>query len=298
MHKKARKRTTKRRYARARRTSVKKKLSRLNKRVSKVSRLLNAVTCVKNYRERVTTPLNIAAINEGVFAQNSFGAVNAIERAITKLEFFDPSSPSVPIEANGNSGLYQRAFAFSSKYYFTAKNSYMVPVYCTLWLCLPRMQTSLGPADTWERGLDDLSISTTDILIKPQDSAIFKNTWRVIKTKRALLPAGARMTMSYSARFTYDPTVQDVFGKIFYPQYDGSCILIRIEGDIAHLSTNQNFIGTGLGAIDMVKDIYHTVTYDGGFNANLVEVFNGGDVMATPVTGVKPFTDNLAFNAA
>lgn len=282
---------------RTRKAPLRKKVLRLGKRVAKVSRILNATTATKIYRQRVYTPVQISAENLGAIIDQAFGDITFVESAITKLQYYNPSVPLTPIEADGNTGTYQRSFRVSSSYSWTGRNSYQVPIWVDAWLCMPKSMSNNTPATSWQEGLTSKGIAVTATMINPYDSADFKNIWRIVKHKRRLLAAGTQMSMFHRAKpFNFDPSVRAEFPTFdYFPKWDGSSLLIRIEGAISHLSTDLSFIGSGVGGLDMVKNIFHTVTYDAGFNANLLEIVDGAQAMATPVTGVKPFTDNLAF---
>lgn len=289
--------TRRRTYKKRKGTTVRKKLTRLNKRVAKVSRQVNNSICVKVYRERISTAVIIAGNNEGVFDSIPLGHKELIERALVSLKFFDPMAPSVPTTADGNSGTFQRTFQFDSKFRAVVKNSSTVPVHVSLWWCLPKTQTSISPQVAWEEGLTDKNLLFNVTMIYPSDSKIFRNTWRIVKSVQRIMQPGADTQMFYRGKFNYDPSVEDVHGKTFYPQYSGLCLLVRLEGVVMHDSAIPTLVAAGRGAVDILTDTQHTVSYDGGYSSHTIEIFDQSDTVINARTGIRPLTDNVAYDA-
>lgn len=277
-------------YKKKRRAPLRKKVARLSKRVSKVTRVMNSTTATKIYRERFTTSIVNDTVNETVFQAIALGDHTLMQRALTKLKYYDFSAaPPVLTEVDGNSGTFQRSYLFKSKYKLSVRNNCSVPCWVSVWMCLPKEETSLSPAETWISGNADIGGATlnTAVMGSPYDSTIFKYAWRVIQKKKMLLNSGQEFSCYYRTSYTYDPSIDDTFNKEFYPKWCGLAALVHLEGVISHADSITTDIGSGKASIDTFAEVQHTVTYDGGYSGVFVEVLNSSDALPEPVTAVR-----------
>lgn len=262
--------------------------TRVNKAISSLKRRVESGMGTYVQKRRGTDAV-VCGVN-GTQHDNLSFRTTEIEAAIDSLPVFNPSSPGTYTFVNFTSGTQQKEVEISSVYtYCLAKNNYNVPVRCTIYLCIPRVDTTITPVTAMTNGLTDMGsgLGSTTAMITPRDSIQFNDLWRVKYKVTKELVAGQTMKASYrTGSFQYDPSLVDSHTSTFQRAYKGHSYLVRVEGVLGHDTTadQQGFLAAG---VDVVKMTIITVKYEAGADIKYLEVvddasgFTNGGVVSS-----------------
>ncbi len=275
-----------------RKPSLAKKVKRLSRAVKKVKDLAEQGTGELLYRERFTYQLQLIATNEANYNSFNLCAIQAIERSLGAVKFYDPAAPATLVTTNVNTGTFQREYLFHNSYQMVIRNNFVVPVKLRMYIVVPKTQTSLTPEAAITAGYNDKGTGLlSSALMYFSDSDIFTQTWRIVKSKICILQGGSQINWSYHHPvFKYDPTVEDTFNENFYPQYGGASLLARIEGVIGHDNVTPTLVGSMAVAIDVQTTSVFRILYDAGVNLKNIVVndssatiaYNGATITQKP----------------
>lgn len=267
----------------------------VNKQLKTLKRRVESGMGTYVYKLRGTTRL-IAAVNLQNMATVQGSTTGTVEAAIDNLPVFNPALPGTYTFVNFTSGTQQKEVEIAATYsYCIAKNNYNAPARVTMFVCIPRSDTSLSPTTAVSGGLTDegSGLGITTPLIGPRDSEQFRDLWIVKAQKSSVLVAGQTMKMSYRAgAFQYDPSFVDSHAFDYQPRYHGHAYLIKVEGVLGHdqSAAEIGYVGAG---IDISRVINYVVKYEAGADIHYIEVddqansFTNGGVVSSYSDVVK-----------
>ncbi len=233
--------------------------------------------------EKKVSSLNYVLIND----------IALLELALANLRYYDPATPGTLTTAAAGTGTYARQFWIDSVHgSFRVRNNAITAAHCTLYIVVPRKDTSLSPTTTYTQGITDADAgqdySATSALAYPTDSAEFNDLWRIVSSKTRYLRGGQSMNISYSkGGFKYDPATTDSHNLSYQAKYGAAAVLIRLTGDITHDSTAHSEIGTGNCLLDTMLDTTYKIRYDAGTKLNDFSCDDNQNTMAANPTSVE-----------
>lgn len=280
--------------------TLKKKVSRLGKRVTKVARVLKNTIGIKKFREVFSQSMAIVASNNVEWDSIKLCNVLGLERALAGLNYFNPLAPATLIVANGTTAEYAQRYDMSGHFTATLRNNYQIDLEVWTWMCVPKEQTFQEPHEAVITGLEDAGITDANsILTYPSDSNVFMKTWRVVPggTKHVFLKGGSSFECSYGTKWTYDPSVDDQFNEVYYPQFGSVALMVKIRGTLVHDPSSSTTVGLSLGQLDILTEHQYVIKYDAGYSARYLVIDNNLDsVTASGVQTLKPTSNNQIFN--
>lgn len=256
-------------------------VKQLSKKVSKISKQMKSNTATYKKKLRDYSTLRISNAGEAAYFSNAFNSTAIIESAIDSVKYFDPATPGTLINVDLTAPTFQNQVRITSSYSnMIAKNNYVVPVKCTMYVFKVRKDTSIGVTTSMSNSLSDMSNGTiASPLIYPSDCHDTMDLWKIDVSKSAILAPGEVMSLSKSyPSFSYDVSLTDSHSLSYQTAYHGSMLIVRIEGVVGHGSTSG--INQLIGGVDIQYDRHHTVEYPGGADIKYLEV------IAQPITVV------------
>lgn len=233
--------------------------------------------------------------------QNSYdlSTVTTIESVLANLRYYNPSAPATLTTASGTTGTYQKEFLIKRNYAkFFCRNNYQVPCEVSLYLVVPKEDTSITPLTAFQNGLADVgNPSSTSPLVYPSDSPQFMDLWKIVKTKKAYLLPGKSCQITHSTKsFQYDPSLVDSHSLTYQSRYGSMAILVRVEGPLGH-DTTANEQGSLVATLDYQIEKVIEIKYSAGAdikyiisNDNSNTFTNGGVVSNMPVSDNQQYS--------
>lgn len=234
------------------------------------------------------------------FPGNATGmSISVVQEALAQLRYYDPSTPTTLVVADGDSGSFQKEFYVKRSYaHLLLRNNYKVPVNVTVYVCTPKVDTSIDPVSAWSNGLTDSSNgSTSNLNIFPSDSEQFKDLWNVVKSSKKYLNAGSSMTISHASKcFQYDPSLVDSHALQYQKKFGAFVFMTVISGVVGHHPTTANLKGIMECGVDLVLDRTLELRYAAGADIKYTYVTEDlGAVGSTGVVSNKAAVTNQAF---
>lgn len=275
-------------------------LSKVKSQLKTVSRKVNANLSTHTYRLR-NVNRHIATANQQDTSINNMSTASTLDNSVAALRFFNPSVPGTLITADLGASTYAQGITIKKIFsQVVARNNYNVPLNLRMYICVPKVDTSISPTSAWSNGLTDQnnpSIYYPNVY--PTDSKQFNELWSIDSSKKVLLNPGQQCVMSFSSArpFSYDPSLEDNHGFTYMKDWYPAVCLTQIHGVIAHDSAldEQGSIGCG---IDVVVDTTIKIEYNaGGPPLDDITVSNAS---ATPtngfVVGNRPANSNQSYS--
>lgn len=237
----------KRKRTRKVKTSIKKRVKQLEKKV----RENYAKHVFKfDYAYRVGSLTNTAG----------YGSLHWINGAdfnttIDEVPYVDPTLPSTEKQFNMSvvSQPQKVKFSWTGKAVF--RNNYLYPCDITIYLLAPKQDTNNSPGDDVQNGLTQLAnagITTWAAYnLYPTDSKRFVQGWKIIKMQKLRLQTGDEMTFHHSENFTYDPKDYANIGTTYQRKYS-RVLFTRCSGVVAHESATPANVGTAPTELDVM----------------------------------------------
>lgn len=273
----------------------------LDKRLKDVQCLLNASCGELVYRNRSTGSLTCSArvqngLNLATFHQSYY------EGVLQQLRYYDPTTPSTLVTADGATGSFSKDFCFTSNYAkLTLRNNYQVPVEISIYNCQCKTDTSIDPFTAWSNGLaDTCNVSYSNDLTYPTDSDQIVSLWNILKTTKKQLEPGESLVITHSVdKFDYDPAVADSQIETYRKEHKGFAFMIAITGVLGHDTSAAERTRLPAG-VDYELDRVSKVKYDAGANIKYIYCVDNSASSFTNggVVSLKPISDNLAYSVS
>lgn len=272
----------------------------LKSQVKQLTKQVNALDSLHIYRNRSAYEA-LCSVNQSTHTGSQIGSITDFETGLTDLRYYDPANPGTLVTAAGGTGTFTRDFRMNMYGSLRVKNNYQVPVKITMYLCRVKNDTSLTALTCFTDGLTDSGApSSTSTLVYLSDSELFKDLYKIEKTKSKLLKPGNHMFLAGNTGWVdYSPSISDSHNLDFQKSLKSFAILIRIEGDIAHDSSADQQ-GLAAGGVDVVKDVTIKTKYNSG-GASLKTIVVSSTGLSSFTNGAvqsQVVVDNQAYSVA
>lgn len=280
--------------------SVRNQVKDVKRSLRTVNQKLNAGMGRLTFRNR-TTGRVLASVNQQTLLNNANIHFNFVESVLAQLRYYNPSTPSTLVTADGTTGTYSKSFLFKSIVVKTKiRNNYQVPCIVRTYNCIPKTDTSTDPATAFTQGLADVGNPTSSSqLVYISDSPQFSDLWKCLKSTKNLLMPGDEIDIYHKApAFHYDPSYGDSNTDTYQPSMKSNALLIRVDGILGHdiSADEQGFLQAG---IDYTVDRIALVEYQAGADIEYVYVTDSSDSFTNGgVVSSKPVADNQAYSVA
>lgn len=287
------------RYGRKR--YIPKQVSSLKHQVRELRRIAESDMGTHTQRSRTTGRI-LSAVN--TIDINSFVGCNIalVEAALAELRYYDIKIPGTLLQVDGDTGTFQKEFFVKQCHSkMLLRNNYQVATNIKLYLCVPRVDTSIQPHAAVEQGFADIGNPGTVSLMYPSDSPQFGDLWVVKDSKSVQLQPGDECIMNYSAKeFQFDPSLIDSHALTFQPKYGAHAWMVRIEGVLSHDTSVTTEQTVGSAGVDFMVDQTLKILYSAGADIKFIGITNIADSTFTNsgVSSNKPVSDNQTFTLA
>lgn len=275
-----------------------------------VCQLKNAVKDLKHSEAASLATLTYRKIRSdrelAVETQQNAGVKNIVtttnlETVINELLYYDPSNPTVLINADGALGSYQKNFLFksiSSK--LRLRNNYQSDCEVTVYICTPKKDSSTNPTSAWTAGINDDpgSIgSFTEYGAYPTDTETFRDLWSAKRVAIKTLSPGQSCEVSHSVSdVNYDPAITDTIVSIFQRSIKSCVWLYVVKGCLSH-DTVANEQGISACGVDVQQSDTYKVSYDAGVNLSYTIIDDTMNSASNAfVQSHQPAPDNVGYS--
>lgn len=307
----AKRRKLYRKKAKARRPKSNRKLTKTVTRLSKQVRNLqyaeNASLGTFRYRKltahRAVT--NAGSSQYGIFERGGLDMFNFGD-TVQYLKYYNPSNPSVPTVADGDTGTFDRKFLFKTAYCgIVCRNNYQTDCKVKVYLCTPKQSSSINVTTAWQNGVDSNADSSVTTYLQvgqyPSDYSDTKDTWNLKLHCKATLSPGQSMSCSHSVKnIEYDPSAYAQHNASYQSKYKNFRFLIVVEGTVAHDSAVTTQLGLAQAGVDIDATRIYEVQYDAGMNIKFIKVDDERTSTYTngAVQSHQPIADNIGYSQA
>lgn len=208
-----------------------------------------------------------SAVNQKLSLDFTGVVVADIESALTGVRFWDSSTSPGSFKTGDLKGAESQQCQISSvDSKLMVRNNGVVDCHVELYLCVPKVDTSLTILNTYQNGLaaqgnPDLGAVNSYLT----DSEQFKKLWKIKTSKKMLLRAGTQTSLSYHfGPFSYNPAIFDDHADVFQKKLAGHAYMIRCMGVISHLIATPTTVGSGACSVDVYRSMKIVVKYDSG----------------------------------
>lgn len=278
-----------------RKQSLKKRLSRLEKKVSNETSLI-----IYKYDSKDTVRPTAGSAS---YSSRSALDNQLIELALGQARFFDPATPGTLITASLATPTFSQKVLFSVYSTCVIKNNYQIPCMVTFGVVLPKLDTSDPPQTTWAAGLvDQGNPDNTSTLLNWSDSTQMSEVWTVKgKWRTVVLAPGRQVTMTYFTKpFTYDPSYTDSYTSTVSKRTRSAIFAYRVQGLLGHDTSVSSEVGMAPAGVDVYVRNDMKVQYNSGgasvktiiLNENASQSFTNGAVVS------QLLVDNQAYSVA
>ncbi len=278
---------------------ARKDISALEKRVAKLKTLSETSLGHLIYRLRSTGRV-LSTSNVATHTGITGNTVTTLETVLAQLRYYNPAVPGTLITASGVTAAFTHDFVFTRTFLkVTAVNNYQVPCICTIYVCVPKRDTSIAPTTAFTNGLTDAGAPTaTSPLVYLTDSQQFQDIWRIHKSNKSVLQAGQHMSCVFTPGiYDYDPSLTDSQTDSYQPSNKGCAFVIRVEGVLGHdaVEDEQATIAAG---VDFQLDRTFEVQYDAGVDLTWIHISDTSNTFTTanPLISSKPTADNQIYS--
>lgn len=250
----------------SKKSNISKKVKTLEKKVKQLDKTIGQGELIYRKREcyNVASSVNSCGVSSG--AVNDLNTLTNLEAVLTNLKYYDPAAPTALVTASGLTGTYSKKFHFATSYHkIKLSNNFRTPVNVRFYILETRDDTSLTPNSAYQNGLADVGgPSASSPLVYPTDSPQLMELFKIARSEVMTLEAGQSKDYSYSCKpFDYDPSISDNHNLEYQKAFNGSAILIRVEGPLGHDGTLDEQ-GILQSELDVMVNSTWKVLYDAG----------------------------------
>lgn len=272
----------------------------LKAQVKDLAKAVKASNGILIYRKRGTARC-LAAVNQQTLTATEAIIMNNYEVVLAQLRFFNPSSPGTLIQGSGATGTYYRDYLFKTVHTnLTIRNNYQIPAKVTVYVCVPKEDTSIAPDTAFTNGLADVgNPSSSSPLVYLTDSDEFNDLWKIQSSKSKLLLPGVQFHVSYSNNnISYSPATIDSHSLSYQKRFGSYVILVRCEGIIAHDSSADQQ-GMAQAGVDLTWDTTYKVEYDAGVDLKYIYLDDLSDTFTNgALVSSMPVSDNIGYSVS
>lgn len=270
---------------------------RLAKQVANLSKKVSLGEGKLTFYFRDTARL-LGSVNQASHYEVGGVPVTTYEDALAQLRFFDPTTPNTLVQASGASATYRREYSINYYHMSEIRNNYQIPCKVTLYVCSPKVDTSIGPATAYTNGLADIgNPSSTSQLLHLTISPQFNELWKIESSKTKMLQPGQQMSISHGIKsIMYDPSLIDSHALAYQKSVKSTVIIVRLEGCLAHDSA-ANEQGFALSGIDINYQLKMVVKYDAGADIEYVYINDQANTFTNgALVSSYPVADNIGYS--
>ena len=270
----------------------------LQKQITSLKKEVKAMDGTLIYRARDTQYIGNSS-NGMTHVVTMSNTIPILEIVLGQLRFFDSATPNTLVTASGASATYSRDYLFKSIHTkIEVRNNHQVPNKCTIYVCRPKLDTSIDPVTAFTNGLADIgSPSGSSPLVYLSDSDEFTKLWKIESSVTKRLNPGDYMTHTVSRKdITYSPAFTDSHSMTYQNKFGSYVILVKLEGCLGHSSGNSAQVGTLLSAVDVQYTTKWEVKYDAGVDLKYVYITDASDVLTLPNVSNKPSSAQQQFS--
>lgn len=266
-------RKRKSRLSKRRRSAVKRKLMQAPLKKERVSPADSTHLNILRDDVRCTTS---STANIAAYQVVSPITVSTIEAAMANLRYYDPANPATLITANASTGSYNRKILVQSQGRILLRNNYTQSVKCTIYICVPRMDTSIDPDTARTSGLTDQgNPSSSSPMLYPEQVNQFNYLWAIKETKTKILRPGQMISAKVPKQyFVYNCAYTDDHSLAYQRDHKAWTYYIRVEGLPVHDTAVSSQIGTGYATVEGIYETRMKFFYDAGVELNDISVTN------------------------
>jgi len=244
----------------------------------------------------------LSLANQCSYLSVSSSDAGSYETILSQLRYYDPSSPSTLVNADGTTGTYDKNFNFTKIYAkMNVRNNYQVPCKVTIFVVKPKQTTSISPITAYTNGLSDVGNPTsTSPLLHLTDSPQFNDLWKIESSVKKVLQPGEELSLIHTQKkpSIYDPSLTDSQTQTYQTKFYCRQFVIRVEGILGH-DTSADEQGTMLAGVDYQQNRRWEVHYDAGIPLNYLTQVDLSDSFTNGgVCSQKPIPDNIAYSVS
>lgn len=275
----------KRRNLTRRSSKTKKRISK-RRRIAKKGKLMVAGMKREKVSPADSTHLNIlrddcrcttsSTANIAAYTVVSPITVSTIETAMANLRYYDPANPATLVTANGSTGTFNRKMLVQSQGRILLRNNYTQAVKVSIYVVVPRMDTSIDPDTARTSGLADQgNPSSSSPMLYPEQVAQFNYLWAIKSVNSKVLRPGQMIKANVGKQyFVYNPAYVDDHSLAYQRDHKAWAYYIRVEGLPVHDAATPTSIGTGYATVEGIYETRLKFFYDAGVELNDISVTN------------------------
>lgn len=269
------------------------KTKKLSKKISQITRRLDTSQTLLTKRVRRTGTFNVAN-NQSSLASITVNDAPRMTLVLKTCPFVSSTDTSTIEDVDLTKGTYQREVFFRSIYSnMSMRNNGNTPAKLRVYVVQVKKDTELNAAQASQEGLKDI-MSDPQFLsahVYPSDSELFKDLYRVVKSKSFELKPGGEKSITHSIKnIMYDQSVVENQYVSFQKQLGCYEYLVRMEGVIAHDDGSpKTKVGHIEANVDFSMDTTYSVEYDGGsVGLHRLQIQDDSSLLAPAVIANRP----------
>lgn len=281
--------------------ALKKKVCHIENQLKDLRRAEDASLGLMTYRNVINTSLRVGD-NVQKVASYAINRSQDYESVLANLKYYDPSDPANLVTASGVTGAYQKEFLVKNiNAKLEMRNNYQSDVCLTVYLCIPKSDSSISPDTAWTNGITTDAgnvLANTELNQYPTDYDVFRDLWTAKRVCYKKLSPGQSATATTNiSDVTFDPALYAQHSADYQRRWKSQRWLVVVTGTISHDSVSPNDVGLSSAGVDILISSTWKVQYDAGVNISYVYLDTTYD---TPGTGFvqshQPVADNISYS--
>lgn len=212
-----------------------------------------------------------------------FDVDRLITSVVNDLQVYDPSAPGTYLTSDWATGTQSKHIDYKAYGTHLVRNNYCFPAKVQIYCVQPKQNSNVGVLNAITSWLQDSGVGSaqTSIMNFPSHSKTFRDLWKIVAHKSAILEPGSELELKYGHNKWYElekshydestSTYKRGWGEFYW--------LVRIEGVVAHDSVTANLENTARAKVDIMTTINITVRFDGGIERTYYDITNEGEGM-------------------
>lgn len=251
-----------------------------------LAKKVNQYTGELLYRARVTSQESSAENVQYVKKYDHNTVTNIENGPLTKLYYYNPSTPGTLLNPDYTDGTYSRELRIqSSGIKLAIRNNSKGTAVMKAYLCYPKADTSVSVGQDWNnRNADNpTTVDTTVIGTSPMDLRPALWGFKLLK-KRTLQPGQSCIVKHITGGFNYKPAKTDVHSDTYQRGLKACSIFVVQHGVVSHDDSSTGLVGVGESHLDVEQTQFWRCQYSAGVNIKYTYDANTYSAMATGAT--------------
>lgn len=197
-----------------------------------------------------------SALNSCKFNNWQVLTTGDLEALMTKYQYVNSAGVTSTLDMAALHGVRVEHIQTKKRWNFKNNSTFKAKVHA--YWCLVKDIHNVSPASSVVDGLDDNANSDAGWELQPnmypQHSKIFNENWRVAHHEYFQLAPGEDKDLTFfiQKQFTYSPDSTDSNNSTYQRKYCGASLMLRVEGETVHDTTDDTLVGIGQTALDWV----------------------------------------------